>query len=566
MVSSNNSLVTFLGHLQVDISVMKEKLKSMGVSDEFQRFCHETSLHGWANVVNTRNFWMKIFWAIFLLACNSFVLYLCTIYTLEFLDSGTVPIVKTTTGDIKDITFPTLVICNINELQASFFQKMGLIENHEHAELFKSEFVAGRTKELSLEEETQLKKMKQKLVKHYSWNESTIVPTLLAPNCSNLILVALVENTPRLFPKVDHTITDYGICCYLDIYYYFNIKKGNVRSSVRNGLELVIDAETFDYFDDQIGSSGWRMWIGNGNEKPFINYAQVNIDTGKEVLLEVTPSILKTSQEALSRFSPEKRNCYTNEEFKLRHFDHDMYNYTIQNCLWGAVLDAIENECQCTSIFQGWADLSSKPQSNLCYGKAKACELEKLWAVMDRPLEVQSVGVDGKRRKCLPECQRQVSTLQLTSQSFPTWHNFKQRKTPCLTLKKINEICQQDHKAAIFEKTYNDILECHDVKKAHSSGICNKMGYFDVTQNQTKLLKGLFRYSRDNLAHLKIYIKDPFYTLTINEVQISIGSFIGNLGGLLGMLLGLSAFGAFELVVFLFHLFMTILRSLPYKL
>jgi hypothetical protein len=49
----------------------------------------------------------------------------------------------------------------------------------------------------------------------------------------------------------------------------------------------------------------------------------------------------------------------------------------------------------------------------------------------------------------------------------------------------------------------------------------------------------MFSYAEDNFAVLYIFIKDPYYTLIKKDESMTVISFIGNAGGLVGLCMGL---------------------------
>ena len=44
----------------------------------------------------------------------------------EFLNSGTVTSINTTTASLSDITFPSMILCNVNQVTASFLWKLDI--------------------------------------------------------------------------------------------------------------------------------------------------------------------------------------------------------------------------------------------------------------------------------------------------------------------------------------------------------------------------------------------------------------------------------------------------------
>jgi len=69
-------------------------------------------------------------------------------------------------------------------------------------------------------------------------------------------------------------------------------------------------------------------------------------------LAAITPIIINTSENAMSRFSPEKRGCYSDEEFRLKALKwEDGYRYSMTNCLYSSLLEKIYLSCSCIPNF-----------------------------------------------------------------------------------------------------------------------------------------------------------------------------------------------------------------------
>ena len=58
-------------------------------------------------------------------------------------------------------------------------------------------------------------------------------------------------------------------------------------------------------------------------------------------------------------------------------------------------------------------------------------------------------------------------------------------------------------------------------------------------------------YAKENIAKVNVFIKDPFVKKYIREEKISWVTFLGSIGGNLGLLSGFSAITAFEIVYLL---------------
>lgn len=64
------------------------------------------------------------------------------------------------------------------------------------------------------------------------------------------------------------------------------------------------------------------------------------------------PSLINTTKNALSRFEPDKRNCFQDQEFAFNYLKWgDGYRYSNKNCLYEAVIEKIIAECDCLPSF-----------------------------------------------------------------------------------------------------------------------------------------------------------------------------------------------------------------------
>ena len=67
----------------------------------------------------------------------------------------------------------------------------------------------------------------------------------------------------------------------------------------------------------------------------------------------------------------------------------------------------------------------------------------------------------------------------------------------------------------------------------------------------SELVDFIINYARENIAYAKFFIKEPFYTKSLRDVPITRMGFLGNIGGLISLCLGLSLISVVEII---FHL------------
>ena len=74
------------------------------------------------------------------------------------------------------------------------------------------------------------------------------------------------------------------------------------------------------------------------------------------------------------------------------------------------------------------------------------------------------------------------------------------------------------------------------------------------------LRKEVFQYARKNLIKANVYIKDPYVAKYVTEEKITEISFVGGVGGILGLFLGFSFISAVE-VFYVFVCKLTALKA-----
>ena len=75
---------------------------------------------------------------------------------------------------------------------------------------------------------------------------------------------------------------------------------------------------------------------------PIMRQTGFHISPGTENQIAITPTILSTSQKAKDRFSPEERDCYTENEIELKYLPKAHgYRYEMSNCLFEATFEHI---------------------------------------------------------------------------------------------------------------------------------------------------------------------------------------------------------------------------------
>ena len=165
--------------------------------------------------------------------------------------------------------------------------------------------------------------------------------------------------------------------------------------------------------------------------------------------------------------------------------------------------------------------------------------------------------------KCQQRCEHQTEVVTFSTASYPM-ETFHETPNFCLTLQKLSNICQDPFRAKVLDNRRGGGVTCGEILRAkNGEQLCS----IDLQPNATKVEKSpnvtkfVISYAKSNLAVLRLYIKDPYYTLIKRDEQMSLISFIGSIGGLMGLCMGLSLVSLFEIFYHLINFFLNSLKK-----
>lgn len=144
--------------------------------------------------------------------------------------------------------------------------------------------------------------------------------------------------------------TDFGMCDWItpnsSTTRLYEIGAGS-QTGLNNGLTILLDAETFDYgtptkyycfcflihIEQNIlhfcRLSGFKLALVHHLDMPLMSQSGINVAPGSDVQIAVSPTIISTTDEAISRFEPDERKCYVQEEIVLNHLHSSEYRYQV---------------------------------------------------------------------------------------------------------------------------------------------------------------------------------------------------------------------------------------------
>ena len=99
-------------------------------SKRFHKFCSHTTLHGWSYLAagsddGPSNLRAALWWTV-LLALYTAAGLLVINNTQAFLDSTIQTTITSRSASLKDVYFPSVTVCNINQFETSFMEGLGM--------------------------------------------------------------------------------------------------------------------------------------------------------------------------------------------------------------------------------------------------------------------------------------------------------------------------------------------------------------------------------------------------------------------------------------------------------
>ena len=247
----------------------------------------QTSIHGWPYLASESGLIRKGLWFATILVTSGWALYFMRENIVEYRNSDVVTLLNTTTASLSEVYFPTVTICNVNQVSQAFLSSIDIdIKDENVTKMLFSQFIDGDPKEFQKyagagesnpKFDENLKKLQPTMdvVKEtYGWSEnesskssngtfqSSSFAALASQNCDGLILYAeWKKSASHSFYSTHVGTTDYGICCtivpYLDFENprtvdlpasmytaadFLSVPRG-AKNGLQNGLKLILDVE-----------------------------------------------------------------------------------------------------------------------------------------------------------------------------------------------------------------------------------------------------------------------------------------------------------------------------------
>ncbi len=99
--------------------------------ERFKEFCSKTTLHGWAYLSeHPLNSWQGVFWLAVIIPIYALAVLLVVTNTEQFLNADIKTSSGTKTSYLGEVFFPSLTVCNINQMESSFMEMLGISDNY----------------------------------------------------------------------------------------------------------------------------------------------------------------------------------------------------------------------------------------------------------------------------------------------------------------------------------------------------------------------------------------------------------------------------------------------------
>ena len=99
----------------------------------------------------------------------------------------------------------------------------------------------------------------------------------------------------------------------------FRTNKAFARNGFSNGLELLLDAEVYDYALSKSGMEGFTLSVLYHLDIPIMKNIGLSVLPGQSSQMAVTVELMNTSLQVKKRFTAEERQCYFEGELNLKH-------------------------------------------------------------------------------------------------------------------------------------------------------------------------------------------------------------------------------------------------------
>ena len=226
----------------------------------------------------------------------------------------------------------------MNQIEASFLKSLGVYGNKDQTDALIQEFKLGYKGSVSPPHRQTVAKVKN-LSSENGWYSFSYESS---QKCSDLMISLSFRGKTLTWQDIGETSevgpwdypTDFGECCLLMPHVGFdpynpeqNLHDLNADAlnGETNGLDIILDAEQFNYAYHHSNAAGFKISLHSHLEKPILQFSSELINLGTETQINVKPTITYTTDYTIDALKPEDRECYQNLETNLTYLKYEVF-------------------------------------------------------------------------------------------------------------------------------------------------------------------------------------------------------------------------------------------------
>jgi len=537
-------------------------------------FCEATSLHGWIHLVGASKK-AKIFWT-FAIAASLVAAGILSQRTLKhYYQAKVVTNLLTTTEDLRKAKFPKIVVKNNYNLRQSFMDSAiepDFIHSNDIAWAVYSEYISGYDNNVTAEKVKYIfnnyineTKFAAEMYKQKPIYDSKNLWQTLGQTFESLLLSLKIQNHSIDYPILMYG-TDWAVGNTTNVLeIHSKSKEFQILSGLSNGVEVILDLETFDSADLHMDGNGLGILINNQEDIPLVDIHGFYMGPGHFYDIKIHPILFNITSEALDKFDYIDKKCVGGPDL-----EYSNETYGLSDCLMMAAITVMKKHCPGVDIEDG-----SLNGSKLACAKKYIDQIGR-WKVND----ITNI-------QCLPLCHRQENKLSVSSYQFPN-HLFMNSQHFLAVIKKLFWSCSKEKTRFGFKRRglstmypelcgfYDDFFYANEslsnsfiqednlllkaFENRGSNNLIKSKLFTSIEELQQQLgipsskflqLKTLvLSYCRDNLVKINVHLPSPYVTVYRTDEVMSFITFIANIGGMLGLCMGLSFVSLVEIVYY----------------
>ncbi|XP_046551051.1 amiloride-sensitive sodium channel subunit beta-2-like [Haliotis rubra] len=487
-----------------------------------QRFADRTSMQGVSFLRTSRSWYARVIWSSLLLTSLAMLFYHLT-YLIQIYYSW--PKHTSMSIGFSPLPFPTITICNTNPVRLSqmknvsrelkmFFEKTNPNYLAQELERENRKTILENTASFGLininfttvDYFTQMSNIQtREQGREMGLNESSTSANIQI-EFQNLFMKETRQRRIAIGHQLDDMMMDCSFACqtcsqrhfirktsstFGNCYTLEHTKFVSKRSGPTHGLQLILNLENYEQLEGITTGNGFQLVVNPHGMLPFPVHDGITIDAGKETNIAL-------KKVAIHRLGAPKWDCEDGEMFRRKY----NITYSVQTCQLLCEHEMISNTCKCYHV--------SEEEMIILMNTTKAypaCRTKKqVRCVLDQMALFETT---TQNCSCGNPCRETKYEKRLSSRQWPS-HSY----------------------ANVLKQKRCKVISAAD---------CAKL---NIPPTDLSL----------NFAKLNIFYEDLNYEVMKEEPDYELTQFVSDVGGTLGLWVGLSVLSIFELVQLLLEL------------